>query len=214
MQGGAVRLVAHGRVAAVISETDPDEVLGTPADLLAHTQLLDALAAAGPVLPLAFGTIIPGADAVEAEVLEPNEDAYAAGLESVAGRTQFTVTVTFSRDDELRAIVEEVPAAAELQAAIAGTTEDETRPQRIQLGELMVRALEERQPEAAEPVIDRLEEVTSDLMIHDRRQPDDVVEAAVLVEYGQLEDFEQAVEDLAREHHPGSGSAWWGRRLL
>ena len=202
VQGQPVRLLECERVAAVISETLPAEALGTPDDLLAHTRLLDTLAAEGPVLPLAFGTVVPGGDAVEAEVLQPREDEYYSGLQQVSGHTQYTVTVTFDRDVVMREIVDEVPEAAELRAAIAGTSEDETRPQRIQLGELMVNAFEERKPAAAEPVLDRIEEVAAEMAVHDQRQPEDVAEVAVLVANEASEAFEQQIEELARRSHP------------
>jgi hypothetical protein len=202
VQGQPVQLIEHGRLAVLASEVDLDQVLGTPDDLLAHTKILDEVASRSPVLPMAFGTVLPDAQAVTDDVLEPSQDAYHTAIQEVEGHAQYTLTVTFDRETLLREIVEEVPEAEQLRATIAGTTEDETRPQRIQLGELMVRALEQRQPEAAAPVLERLEKVTDDLTEHERRQPDDVAEVAALVAGHQTQAFEDAVEDLAREYHP------------
>ncbi|TLP75551.1 GvpL/GvpF family gas vesicle protein [Nesterenkonia sphaerica] len=202
IQSQPVEVLEHESVAVLVSEVDPDQILGTPDDLLAHTQLLDAVARQTPVLPLAFGTVVPEAAAVVEDILSPSQQEYAAGLENVDGHAQYTVSVTFDRDTVLREIITELPEAAHLREQIAGTTEDQTRPQRIQLGELMVRGLEQRQPAAAAPVIDRLQEVTSDLTEHERRQPDDVIELAALVAHQQAEEFEEVVEDLAREFHP------------
>ncbi|RJN32999.1 GvpL/GvpF family gas vesicle protein [Nesterenkonia natronophila] len=202
VQAQPVHLVEHGRVAMLASEVDQDQELGTPDDLLAHTKTLDEVASHSPVLPLAFGTVLPDAQAVADDVLVPGEEAYHSAIQNVTGHAQYTLTVTFDRETLLREIVQEVPEAEQLRATIAGTTEDETRPQRIQLGELMVKALEQRQPEAAAPVLERLNQVTDDLTEHERRQPDDVTEVAALVASHQTEAFEEAVEDLAREYHP------------
>lgn len=202
VQGHPVRLLESGRVAAVVSDAEPEKVLGTPDNLLAHTRLLDALAAETPVLPLAFGTVVPGAEAVTADVLEPGEEEYHAGLEDVSGRVQYTVAVTFDRDTVMREIVQAVPEVAELRTAIAGTSEDQTRPQRIRLGELMVQAFEEKQPAAAEPVLERLERVTVRMAVQEQRQPEDVVQAAVLVAEADTEVFEEELEDLGAAFHP------------
>lgn len=202
VQGQPVRLVERGSVAAVVSDMDPVEVLGTPEDLLGHTRLLDTLASTTAVLPLAFGTVLPGDADIGTEVLEPRESGYFAGLQKLTGHSQYTLLVRFDRDTLLREIVEEVPEAAQLRESIAGTTEDETRPQRIRLGELIVKAFEVRQPEEAAPILERLKKVTADLVVHDQGQPDDVAEIAALVAYDGAEDFEQVVEELAAEQHP------------
>ena len=202
VQNQLVRLVERGGVAVVASEMDPVEVLGTPQDLLAHTQLLDTLASTTAVLPLAFGTVVTGDTDVGTEVLEPRESGYLAGLESLTGYWQYTLLVRFDRDTLLREIVNQTPEVAQLRDTIAGTSEDETRPQRIRLGELIVKAFDARQPGEAEPILQRLGEVTADMAVHEQGQPDDVVEVAALVSYERTETFEQVVEELAEAHHP------------
>ena len=49
---GRVQLVRHRGLAALVSEVGLDHPLGTPDDLQAHQQLLDAVVAQVPVLPL------------------------------------------------------------------------------------------------------------------------------------------------------------------
>lgn len=202
VQGQPVRLVAHGDVAAVVSDMDPVEVLGTPEDLLGHTRLLDTVASDTSVLPLAFGTVLPGDADIGTEVLEPRESGYLSGLQAIDGHSQYTLLVRFDRETLLREIVEDVPEAAQLRETIAGTTEDETRPQRIRLGEIIVRSFEARQPGEAEPILEKLRTVTADMTVHEQGQPDDVAEIAVLVAYDGAEAFEEAVEELAEEKHP------------
>lgn len=202
VQGQPVGVLEYGRVAAVVSDAESPEALGTPDNLLAHTRLLDAVAAQVPVLPLAFGAVVPGAEAVLEDVLRPREEDYYAGLQDVSGRMQYTLSVTFDRETVMREIVQEVPEVAQLRSVISGTSEDETRPQRIRLGELMVHAFEERQPAAAEPVLQSVENFAARTAIQEQRQPEDVVQVAVLVEDGETESFEQLIEDLAETYHP------------
>lgn len=202
VQDQPVHRVEHGGIAMLASNVDPDQALGTPDDLLAHTRVLNDTAGGASVLPLAFGTVVPDARAVVDDVLQPNSEAYAQALRHVADKAQFTLSVTFDRETLLREIIDEVPEAGRLRETIAGTSEDQTRPQRIQLGELMVRELEKRQPAAAEPLIERLQSVTADLAEHERRQPDDVLEVAALVDRDRVDAFDSTVEELARDSHP------------
>lgn len=201
VQGLPVRTVGFGRLAAVVGDLESPDDLGTPDDLLAHTRVLDAIAATDPVLPLAFGTVVPADAAIDAEVLGSDEQQYVDALLRLEGHAQYTLLVRFDRDAALREIIEQNDEAAELRASIAGTTEDQTRPQRIRLGEIVVRTLEHRRPAEAAPILDRLAVVTSEVSEREAGQVEVVTEVAVLVRYDEAETFESAVEDMAERSH-------------
>jgi Gas vesicle synthesis protein GvpL/GvpF len=59
VQGQPVETVSSGDLAAVVSAVDDADALGLPPDLLAHSEVLDRLAAATAVLPVTFGTTVP-----------------------------------------------------------------------------------------------------------------------------------------------------------
>ncbi|HIW99943.1 MAG TPA: GvpL/GvpF family gas vesicle protein [Candidatus Nesterenkonia stercoripullorum] len=202
LQGQRVRTTSHGPVAVVFSEMDEVEALGTPEDLLAHTRVLDAVGASEPVLPLVFGTVVAGGTALDEDILQPRAAGYAAGLESIRGCTQYSLVVRFDRDVLLREIVEENAEAADLRGVIAGTSEDETRMQRMRLGEIVVHALETKQPAESAAVVSRIEEFAHEISIRETGQPEDVVELAALVQREQMESFERVVEELAEQLHP------------
>lgn len=67
---GRVRVIRRGGLAALVSEVALSGRLGSPADLTAHQQILDACAAELPVLPLRFGAVLASEDAVAGELLE------------------------------------------------------------------------------------------------------------------------------------------------
>ncbi len=202
LQGQHVCTVSHGPVAVVFSEIGQVEALGTPQDLLAHTRVLDSVGAREPVLPLVFGTVVAAGTALDEEILRPRADGYAAGLESIKGCTQYSVVARFDRDVVLREIVADDAEAADLRRVIAGTTEDETRMQRMRLGEVVVHALDAKRPAEAAVILGRLDSVTREYAVRETGQPEDVVELAALVDREQAESFEQAVEGLAEQLHP------------
>lgn len=201
VQGSPVRTVEYGRIAAVLADLGPTEALGTPDDLRGHTGVLDEIAKSEPVLPLAFGTVIPGDSSVEEDVLAPAEQEYVDALTRLDGHTQYTVLVRFDREEALRDIIAQNPEAAQLRNEISGTTEDQTRPQRIRLGELVVRTMDSWKPAEVEPILARLSEVSSAIAIREGGQAEDVLEAAVLVRYDAAQQFDAAVEELAEEAH-------------
>ena len=83
---GRVQLVRHGGLAALVSEVDLTARLGTPEDLRAHAQILDATVVEVPVLPLRFGTVMATRDAVAEELLAVYQEAFAAVLKEAKGR--------------------------------------------------------------------------------------------------------------------------------
>lgn len=199
VQGSPARTEAFGRIAAVVGDLEPTDALGTPDDLRAHTGVLDEIARTDPVLPLAFGTVVPGDSSIEDDVLAPREQEYFDALTELDGHAQYTVLVRFDRDAALRDIIADNPEAAQLRHEITDTTEDQTRLQRIRLGELVVKTMESWKPAEAEPILERLASVTSEIAPRDGGQAEDVVEVAVLVRYDAAQTFDAAVEELAEE---------------
>lgn len=199
VQGSPVRTEEFGRIAAVLGDLGPTDALGTPDDLRAHTGVLDEIAKTDPILPLAFGTVVPGDSSIEDDVLAPREQEYFDALTELDGLTQYTVLVRFDRDAALRDIIADNPEAAQLRHEITDTTEDQTRMERIRLGELVVKTMESWKPAEAEPILERLASVTSEIATREGGQAEDVVEVAVLVPYDAAQVFDAAVEELAEE---------------
>ena len=67
-----VRLVAHGDLAAVVSEVDADARIRRD-DLLAHARVLESLIEGSTVLPMRFGIIVETDEGVARNILEPGE---------------------------------------------------------------------------------------------------------------------------------------------
>ena len=133
---GRVQLVRHGGLAALVSEVDLTARLGTPADLQAHAQILDAAMVEVPVLPLRFGTVMATKDAVARELLAVYQEAFAAALKEAEGRAQYVVKGQYAEQAVLTEVLAELPAAASLAKQIRGKDPDATRQARIRLGEI------------------------------------------------------------------------------
>jgi hypothetical protein len=136
------RAVAAGGLVAAVSQA-PDHGL-TEDDAVAHLDLLTALAADVPVLPLALGTSAPDEDAVREEILTPLADQLDHWLAAVADLVELRLTVTFDSDALVADVARGDPEIARLAARSSrpGTGLDE----RISLGQLIAgRVAEEQQ---------------------------------------------------------------------
>jgi hypothetical protein len=190
---GKVSAIVHGDVAAVVSDVPADRPLGTRDDLLAHESVVDAVAASAAVLPMRFPAVVEENGVVE-ELLAPNHDRFVAALGALEGRVQFTLKGRYEQDVVLREVLEERPEVRELQAEIRDLPEDATYHQRLRLGEIVVGELEERRDAEAEELVRQLEPHAVGVVVHNPGQPDDVVNAAFLVERERVREFEDAVE--------------------
>jgi Gas vesicle synthesis protein GvpL/GvpF len=193
-----LRLVEFGDLAAVVG-TPPHRSLGRAADLLAHDRVLGDLVTQGAaVLPMRFGAVMTDEAAVARELLDAHHDEFTAGLATVRGRVQYTLKVRYEQDAVLRQVLAEHPEIARLREATQRGDRG-TFQRQLQLGELVVLALEQLRPADAATVMAELGDQPQ-CRLHETSSPDDVLEAAFLIEADGRADFEQQVEDVARRH--------------
>ncbi|HEX4657056.1 MAG TPA: GvpL/GvpF family gas vesicle protein, partial [Streptosporangiaceae bacterium] len=141
---GEVRVVRCGDLAALVSEVDVSRPLGSPGDLAAHEEILDASAADAPVLPMRFGAVVASEDAVAHDLLEDHRDEFTRALEELDGLAQYVVKGRYVEQAILKEILSENKHAARLRDEIAGAEPDATRDARIQLGEIVNNAITEK----------------------------------------------------------------------
>lgn len=205
---GEVTTVAHEAVAAIVGDVPLDRPLGTRDDLVAHEAVVDAVAATTTVLPMRFPAVVEQEGVVE-ELLAPHHDQFVRALEQLEGKVQYTLKGSYEQDVLLQEIVEEDAGIRELQERIRGVPEDASYYDRVQLGELIVKALEERRDVDAADVLERIGEFAEAVSATTPTQPEDVVNAAFLVRRDAADEFEDAVEELGADTH-----TWLRLRLL
>ncbi|MGI5269340.1 GvpL/GvpF family gas vesicle protein [Nonomuraea sp. CA-218870] len=206
---GQVRLVTYDQVAALVSDVETDRPLGRPRDLETHQRLLDRAAAEVPVLPFRFGAVLTDSDAVVEELLKPYHDAFVGALHDVEGRTQYVVNARYDERAILGEVLRANDEAAMLRERIAGRPEGATRNERMRLGEIIEHSIAEEREEDTATVVEDLEDRCEQLVVRDPGHERDAAHVAALVERDRQAEFEQAVDELARD--------WSGRaevRLL
>ncbi len=146
-----VELLTAGPVSAVVGDA-PARLRARRRDLLAHQELLLALADDGPVLPMRFGMVAPDAAAVRAQ-LEAGRERYPEALRRVAGRVEMNVKAE-PATDALAELVAGDPRIRRLRE------EARRRPgyeANLRLGEAVSHALASRAAAAAREAVRELE---------------------------------------------------------
>ncbi|MEV4014676.1 GvpL/GvpF family gas vesicle protein [Nonomuraea angiospora] len=193
-----VRLVRHGKLGALVSEVAIDRPLGTPDDLVAHQQLLDATAAEVPVLPLRFGAVLTNREAVVDELLAPHHDEFVAALDELEGRAEFVVKGRYDERAVLMEVLNENVEAAQLRDEIRGKPEAATREARIRLGEVINQAISAKREADTQAVLDRLTPLSVFTVVRDPSHERDAVHLALLIENDRQGELEEAVEEYSR----------------
>jgi len=195
---GQVSTIAHGRVAAIVSDLPTDRPLGVRGDLVAHETVLDTVAAQMAVVPMRFPAVVEE-HAVVDELLAPNEEHFVTLLDDLEGRAQFTLTGRYEQDAVLREVLQGDEEIRGLHEKVRDLPEDAAYYDRVRLGELIVRALEQRREGEGADIIDRLEPFAVAVVTNQLAAPEDVVNVAFLVDRERQEEFENAVEDVGKD---------------
>lgn len=195
---GRVRLVSHHRIAAITSAVPAGRPLGTPADLRAHANVLNSVAAVSAVLPLRFGGVLTDRGAVVHELLEPLHDEFARRLEQLAGHDQFTVKGSYVGDAALREVLMAEPGALRLRDLLRGTDPEAYREEHILLGEMVSRALDRQRMTDNDALVARLASHATAVGEATPSGPGAAVRASFLVRRTRRSRFEREAEDLGR----------------
>jgi hypothetical protein len=201
-----VSLVRYGDLAAAVSPVHPERPLGTRDDLLAHEAVVEALADDTTVLPLRFGAVVTTADALVEEMLVPYHDWFAGVLDDLTGTREYTVSGVYVEDVVLREVLEEEPEAARLRERVRELPEDAAYYDRIRLGELIVKALDDKRQADTGELIGALEPYAEAVSPREPTGEDTAADAAFLVADEEMPAFERAVDEL--------GERWAGRVRL
>lgn len=198
--GSPVRTVAHDEVMAVVGEVDVSRPVVRKADLQAYQQVLDRLAAEGPVVPVRFGTALPDATSV-VDVLLADRPELVELLDTLEGRTQLTLRARYVEDVVLAEVVAQDPVIRDLNERTRGVPEDASWADRIRLGELVAQAVDRRRHDDAADLLD----IVLPLVVEHRELRgaglDHVLEVALLVDDERRSELEETLEACAEAVH-------------
>ena len=194
---GKVSIVRHDQIAALVSDIDLGGPLGTPEDLLAHQQLLDAAASEVPVLPMRFGAVMTDAEAVKEELLAPHHDEFLAALNELGGRVEYVVKGRYVEEAILSEVLSEVPTAQELRQQLIGQPEDATRNLRIQLGEIISEAITAKREKDTQALLEAMADKCVTSAVREPSHELDAANVAFLMDTSREKDIEQVIDDLA-----------------
>jgi hypothetical protein len=191
--------VVHGEgAAALVSELEAREQLQFGrSELMVHARVLEEALGRGTVLPMRFGVVLEGTDAVRHDLLEARAQELHMQLREMAGKVEIRVRATYEEDALLREVVKENPDIARKREALSGQPEDATYYERINLGEMISKAVDRKREADAQAFLDALAPHAAGVQVADPSHERVALNASFLVERKQMKTFEDAVEGVA-----------------
>jgi hypothetical protein len=182
-------------IAALVSEVPLDQPLGRPQDLLTYQRLLDGTATVTGVLPVRFGTVLSGRDAV-IDLLRTHHDDLLAALRQLDGRVEYAVRSRYRDQTLLSEVISENAEVARLREQIANQPEEATLNLRIRLGEIVTQAVEDKRNADTRRLADALAPYAEQVVTLPPAHESDAANVAALVRFQAREAFEAAVRKL------------------
>ena len=131
--------------------------------------------------------------------LAARRDELAGLLGEVEGRGEHRLTAYYDQDLVLAEIVADDPEVARLRKETQGVSPDAGYYMRIRLGELVLEAMRRKRTHDEAHVLDRLRPLAGAFTRQEELPEAVVLKASFLVERGREEEFDRAVQELARE---------------
>jgi hypothetical protein len=145
-----------------------------------------------------FGVVMEGDTEVRARLLDAHREELVAQLEDFAGKIELRVRATYQEQPLMLEIVREDQDVARLRDMLRGGADDATYYGRIQLGELIARAVERKREVDSGAILDTLVPLALAVEVAEPAHERIVLGASFLVEHGRIGEFDAAVEAVAR----------------
>jgi hypothetical protein len=194
LHGADIHEVDHGRLRAVVSPIGDERVRPARAHVLAHQQVVSALHDDGPVLPVRFGTVIPGADEVVDALLEPEGDRFEGLLHFLDGKDEYRLKARYRPDVALQEAAHASPAIQ----ALRKRAHTSNQGAQIQLGELVVAALRQLRERDEATILGRLAPSVSAIQPLDARSDEVPLHVALLVDCRRMRRLEKVLNEIGR----------------
>jgi hypothetical protein len=198
-RGDVVHTVHFMDLAAVVSDSPVVEYEPSRRNMMAHTLVLEEVMQGFAILPVRFGTVAPGAEAIQEKVLKRRLGEFHGLLNELEDRVELGLKAFWYEQGIFQEIVEENATIRRLRDALTDRPAEETYHQRIRLGEMIEAAMWKKRDEDAEKILARLRplvrETRDSKILTDRM----VLNVAFLVDRSRQPALDEAVRRLDEE---------------
>lgn len=196
--GGPVYLLAEGDIAAVVSDTVLTRIRPERRHLSAHHGVIQSLMQADTVLPVAFGMIANSQTALR-RMLQRHRSALGVELDRLAGQAELDVRLAWDVPNIFEHMVKARPELKAMRDQLAALGDEATRDDKIELGSMFERVLNEERERHTASVESVLNSCCSEIRRSQPRLEAEVARLACLVPRAALQAFERQMTVVSRQ---------------
>jgi hypothetical protein len=198
IDGRKVYAIPAGRVAAVVSDVPSGTLRPERSRLAAHQEVLKKLMAEATPLPMSFGILADSPQAVR-NMLSRNQHALREQLRRVAGKVEMGLRVTWDVPNIFEYFVNTHPELRLARDRLLGGHREPTQEQKIEVGRLFERLLNEDREVYADKVEAILAPHCFEIERNKCRNEGEALNLACLVERAAMPQFESSVFEAAKQ---------------
>jgi len=198
IDGRKVYSIPVGRVAAVVSDLPGGTIRPERSRLAAHQEVLKRLMGEATPLPMSFGIVADSPEAVR-KMLSRNQHELLEQLRRVAGKVEMGLRVTWDVPNIFEYFVNTHPELRLARDRLLGGHREATQEQRIEVGRMFDRLLNEDREAYADKVEGILTPHCIEIEQNKCRNEREVMNLACLVERVAMPQFESGVFEAAQQ---------------
>lgn len=199
LNGSDVYTVADGDVSAVISNVPKTGKLRPERrHLAAHQAVLTRLTEYGAtVLPVSFGTIAEGSEAVR-KLLSRYQQDLTHEVNRVEGKVEMELRVSLEAPNIFEYFIHNHPELKEARDRVFDGKHEPSRDEKIDLGQTFERILDQEREKCTKMVERAIEPYCKEIKQNKCRNEKEVMRLSCLIEKGTKKDFESAVDEASK----------------
>jgi hypothetical protein len=197
MDGGAVRAVSDGLVAAVISDVPNGRIRPERRRLAAHHEVLKRLREDFTVLPMSFGLIAGDLEGIR-KILRLNQEALGAELARLRNKVEMGLHVYWDVPNIFEFFVARHTLLRQLRDELFRNGREPAQNDKIELGRTFDRVMTEERAEQTAKIIGVLDRCCAEIKENKPRNERELTNLACLIDGAGQRRFEEAVLEAAQ----------------
>jgi hypothetical protein len=198
IDGKRVYLITENKIAAVVSDFSNGKIRPERRHIAAHQGVLKHLMQEETPLPITFGVIVDGVTAIK-RILSLDQKAFAEQLRRVHGKVEMGLRVAWDVPNIFEYFVSTHAEVREARDQFLGRSRVPTQEDKIEVGRLFDRTLQEDRNEQADKVEAVLSRACFEIKRNTPRTEKDIMNLACLVgRDAVVKEFEKAIFEVAR----------------
>lgn len=197
IDGSRVYTIEDGQIGAVVSDLPNERIRPERRRLAAHHAVLKKLMETQTVLPMAFGLVADGPEAIH-RILEKNRVTFTEQLERFAGKVEMGLRVCWDVPNIFEYFVNTIADLRQLRDRLFRLGREPSQEEKIELGRIFDRALIEQRADHTERVLEVLSPLCFETKENKPRNEHEVMNLACLIGRDKQQDFEKGVFAAAK----------------